>query len=146
MSRLPKLKNQRCAYFIVDYNGNINFYNNFLLILGLTECKPNFELSSFPFVISVAVYKLMLVNFNIPVRAPKWPPSCQFFRRITCKWLRICQGHSRMSGSWWAFLPLPRYFLQNQNNHKSETDLYNMIDKFNVFRKIIYHTIPFKMI
>ena len=46
-----------------------------------------------------------------------------------------------MSGSWWAFLPLPRYFLQNQNNHKSETDLYNVIDKFNVFRKYItqYH-------
>ena len=55
MSRLRKLNNQRYEYFIVNYNDNINFYNHFLLLLVLTECKPNFELSSFPFVISVPV-------------------------------------------------------------------------------------------
>ena len=57
MSRLPKLNNQRYEYFnIINYNDNVNFYNNILLVLGLTECKPNFELSSFPFAISVPVY------------------------------------------------------------------------------------------
>ena len=57
MTRLPKLNNQRYEYFIVNNNyDNIIFYNKLLLLFYLTECKPNFELSSFPFAISVPMH------------------------------------------------------------------------------------------
>lgn len=56
MSRSAKLNNQRYEYFIVNYNYDIIFYDKFLLLLHLTECKPSFELNSFQLGISVPVH------------------------------------------------------------------------------------------
>ena len=58
MSRLAKLNNQRFKFFIVNYSYyyDIIFYDKFLLLFHLTECKPSFELNSFHFGISVPVH------------------------------------------------------------------------------------------
>lgn len=71
----------------------------------------------------VFLFMMILVNFNIPVRTPKWPPHSLFFRGISHKWLRICGGQLRTSGSCWVFLLLAICFCQNQDNNESETNL-----------------------
>ena len=95
-------------------------------LLRPTERKPNFDMSSLPFAISVPTHGdtgKCHHSCKDTQKKKKWPPRSKFFRGIRNKWSRICREQSRTSGSRWAFLPLICCFRQNQSNNESETNL-----------------------